>query len=262
MHASNASEPDKSPEQAGDGTTSVPAPTPVAATLLPIAAVLNALSPAVAGQNQSAASTSAPAPQGLTKIASKLPSAVLNEPIFFEEKDSAGSDAADFAADLLAVLNTSQPAPATDLKATTKIDAPVQADQLPKLDLTSDAWLDQLARDITATASHDGKLSFRIVPPQLGKLDINIETRDAGVAVHMHAETREAQSIIAAAQPRLESALGQNGIRVAETSVASNGQENMPKPHFMPQRALIEAVNDVEHEADTPTSGRAAGRFA
>ena len=192
-----------------------------------------------------------------------LSTAAASTPAFFDETDSVSTDAADFAADLLAAMGSSSTsAPITEVTATAKIDAPILTDATPELDMTSDAWLDQLARDITATASADGKLSFRIVPPQLGRLDINIETRDAGVAVHMKAETREAHSILAAAQPRLEGALGQNGIRVAETSLAQNGQENPPKPHFIPQKALIEAVNDIEPEADTPTIGRAAGRFA
>lgn len=205
--------------------------------------------------------TAAPAPTLKSAGATSI-SASASTSIFFQDADTTETDATDFAADLLAALNTTTAVPVADLKGSAKVDAPVQTDTLPKLDVTNDAWLDQLARDITATASNDGKLSFRIVPPQLGRLDINIETRDAGVAVHMKAETREAQSILSAAQPRLESALGQNGIRVAEASVAQNGQENLPKPHFIAQKALIEAVTDSEPEADTPTPGRAAGRFA
>lgn len=202
--------------------------------------------------------TLAAKPAGIAALSTTAPA-----PAFFDDTDSVPTDAADFAADLLAAMGSSNTTtPVTDLTASAKIDAPMTTDVAPELDMTSDAWLDQLARDITATASTDGKLSFRIVPPQLGRLDINIETRDAGVAVHMKAETREAQSILVAAQPRLESAMGQNGIRVAETSVTQNGQENLPKPHFIPQKALIEAVNDIEPEADTPTLGRAAGRFA
>lgn len=184
--------------------------------------------------------------------------------IFFQDAETHAPDAADFAADLLAALTSTNSTAAliTDAKAAVPTDLKALAPELPKLDMTSDAWLDQLARDITATANTEGKLSFRIVPPQLGQLDINIETRDAGVAIHMKAETREAQAIIASAQPRLENTLGQNGIRVAETSVTSNGQDNLPKPHFIPQNALIEAVNELEPEAEVRTAGRAAGRFA
>ncbi len=234
-----------------DATLSAPAtpPEPIAMPLIQLSALANT------------DATLATLPKAISTAALAASSGPA---IFFQDAENASPDAADFAADLLAALtNTSNTAGGiADAKALATAEPKTVVADLPQLDMTSDAWLDQLARDITATASADGKLSFRIVPPQLGKLDINIETRDAGVAVHMKAETREAQAIITAAQPRLENALGQQGIRVAETSVASNGQENLPKSHFIPQKPLIEAVNDSEPEADTPTLGRAAGRFA
>lgn len=190
-------------------------------------------------------------------------SAATAPSIFFQDEDATAPDATAFAEDLIAALTaTATSAVVADTRTPTTIDAPVAADPLPKLDMTSDVWLDQLSRDIAATASADGKLSFRIVPPQLGKLDISIETRDAGVAVHMKAETREAHAIIANAQPRLEDALGAQGIRVAETGVTSNGGGDLPRPQFVPQKPLIESVTETEHESDAPTSGRDAGRFA
>lgn len=245
------------------------APTPILPSVVPVVPVVlpqGAVAHLDARTQPAAAFPQGNAPQPVSLSAK---AAKADAPTFFKDSDTAPTDAADFAADLLAALgSTAASASVTDVKAAARIDAsatidiPATADVFPDLDMTSDAWLDQLTRDITATASADGKLSFRIVPPQLGRLDINIEARDAGVAVHMKTETREAQSIIAAAQPRLETALGQNGLRVAETSVASNGQENLPKHQFTAQKALIEAVNEHEPEADTPTLGRAAGRFA
>lgn len=183
--------------------------------------------------------------------------------LFFPDAASSPIDAADFAEDLIAALTPAATSPlVADAKALAKVDGPVIIDPRPKLDMTSDAWLDQLARDITASASSDGKLSFRIVPPQLGRLDIAIETRDAGMAVHVKAETREAHLLIANAQHRLEEALSTQGLRVTETSVTSNGGGDLPQHHFMPQEALIEAVTENKREADAPTSGRDAGRFA
>jgi hypothetical protein len=78
----------------------------------------------------------------------------------------------------------------------------------------------------------------------------------------MKAETREAHLLIANAQHRLEEALGTQGVRVTETSVTSNGGGDLPRPHFMPQNPLIEAVTETKREADAPTTGRDAGRFA
>ncbi len=184
-------------------------------------------------------------------------------PLFFQDDSTDKTDAADFAEDLIAALSASSTTPVTsDTRPPAKIEAPAQVDGRPKLDLSADAWLDQLAKDITSAAAADGKLSFRIVPPHLGRLDIAIDTRDAGVAVHMKAETREARALIAAAQPRLEEALGAQGLRVSETSVTSNGGGDLPRPHFAPQKALIEAVTETKQEAEAPTTGRDASRFA
>ena len=184
-------------------------------------------------------------------------------PIVFQEESTAKTEATNFAEDLILALNTITPSPvASDPKTLAKADAPVLVDHRPKLDMTGNAWLDQLARDITASATSDGKLSFRIVPPQLGRLDITIETRDAGVSVHMKTETREAHLLIANAQHRLEEALGAQSIRVTETSVTSNGGGDLPRPQFRPQNPLIEAVTETKREADAPTNSRDAGRFA
>lgn len=229
------------------------------------ASLLQAIAPA-APAIESNAATAAIAPQGAR--ATKAPLSTLLAPFLSgtEMGEEKQGDAADFANDLLAALGSAHAmarvSTPTDPMAMTDAAAQV-ADATPVLDFTGDAWLDQLARDITATASTDGKLTFRIVPPSLGKLDINIETRDAGIAVHMKTETREAQAILSSAHPRLESALGAQGIRVTETSVASNGQDgNLPRPQFIPQKPAIEAVIVSEHEADAPTTGRDAGRFA
>lgn len=191
------------------------------------------------------------------------PAAEASTRLFFPDAASSPIDAADFGDDLIAALTSATTLPlVADAKALAKVDGPVIIDPRPKLDMTSDAWLDQLARDITASATSDSKLSFRIVPPQLGRLDIAIETRDAGMAVHVKAETREAHLLIANAQHQLEEALSSQGLRVSETSVTSNGGGDLPQHHFVPQEALIEAVTETKREADAPTSGRDAGRFA
>jgi flagellar hook-length control protein FliK len=246
--------PSRSPAAEGDAKTadasaSPSLPDPAASALL---ATLPPLQLVAASQTSAGtpAIQSAPAAEASTRL-------------FFPDAPSSPTDAADFAEDLIAALTSATTSPpVADAKALAKVDGPAIIDPRPKLDMTGDAWLDQLARDITASASSDGKLSFRIVPPQLGRLDIAIETRDAGMAVHVKAETREAHLLIANAQHRLEEALSTQGVRVTETSVTSNGGGDLPQHHFMPQEALIEAVTETKREADAPTSGRDAGRFA
>jgi flagellar hook-length control protein FliK len=198
-----------------------------------------------------------------TPVMQSAPAAEASPRLFFPDAASSPTDVADFAEDLIAALTSAATSPlVADAKALAKVDGPAIIDPRPQLDMTGDAWLDQLARDITASASSDGKLSFRIVPPQLGRLDIAIETREAGMAVHVKTETREAHLLIANAQHRLEEALSTQGLRVTETSVTSNGGGDLPRPQSGPQEALIEAVTETEREADAPTTGRDAGRFA
>lgn len=240
---------------------SKPESTPVTPALPdPIAAALLATLPQLPSVKTTPTFAEAPA---ASSVGTAAVAAATTAPIFFQEDSTGQIDATDFAEDLITVFNATTQSPvASDPKTVAKVDAPALVDPRPKLDVTSDAWLDQLAKDISASATSDGKLSFRIVPPQLGRLDIAIETRDAGVAVHVKAETREAHLLIANAQHRLEEALGAQGVRVTETSVTSNGGGDMPRPHLMPQNPLIEAVTETKHEADAPTTGRDAGRFA
>ena len=180
------------------------------------------------------------------------------------DRGTSDGEAADFARSLLTALgNVAHHASAPAHRPAFDFAAPTTAtDAQPVLDMRSDAWLDRLAQDITASASSDGKLSFRIVPPQLGRLDIHIESRDAGVAVHMKTDTSETQNLVASAQPRLHDAFAAHGLRVSESSVTQNGGSDLPRPNIAPQKALIEAVNDPEPEAAAPTRGQPAGRFA
>src|SRR3546814_8242513 len=63
--------------------------------------------------------------------------------------------------------------------------APVQlAERL--LDMDSDgAWIDQLARDIAATKSDSGDISFRLMPRHLGRLDVAMRMEGEGVSLKM-----------------------------------------------------------------------------
>jgi len=244
--------PSRSPAAEGDAKTadaSASLPDPAASALIVTLPPLQLVA-------ASSASAGTPAMQS-------APAAEASPRLFFPDAASSPTDVADFAEDLIAALTSAATSPlVADAKALAKVDGPAIIDPRPQIDMTGDAWLDQLARDITASASSDGKLSFRIVPPQLGRLDIAIETRDAGMAVHVKTETREAHLLIANAQHRLEEALSTQGLRVTETSVTSNVGGDLPRPQSGPQEALIEAVTETEREADAPTTGRDAGRFA
>jgi len=108
--------------------------------------------------------------------------------------------------------------------------------QLPverQLDLARhDRWVNDLARDIAASAGSDGKMSFRLDPPQLGRLAVMLQQGEAGLSVRLDAETAEATQIISQAQPRLMEDLRQQGVRIADASVGTQtGQHQNQSQH-------------------------------
>jgi flagellar hook-length control protein FliK len=139
-----------------------------------------------------------------------------------------------------------------------------------QLDLTrGDAWLDTLARDIAATATEGGRLRFVLVPENLGRLDIEMQTGDAGLGVQMTAGTEAARDILSAAQPRIVDDLRAQGVRIADVTVASTTSPDAGGPSDgSSQRARqlpTEFITDVDRvpEPETLTVRKpAAGRYA
>lgn len=105
--------------------------------------------------------------------------------------------------------------------------APSQADQsvTRHLDLARDTqWLDQLARDISQSATRQNHMKFQLNPEHLGALTVEIASSAAGAAIKLSAETDQARAIIADAQPRLLAEIRAQGVRVAESHVDLNQQ--------------------------------------
>jgi len=95
------------------------------------------------------------------------------------------------------------------------------------LDLARDTqWLDRLARDISRAADHQGHLKFQLNPEHLGALTVEIVNSAAGTAIRMSTDTDQARQIIADAQPRLIAEVRAQGLRVAESHVDLNNQQN------------------------------------
>lgn len=135
-----------------------------------------------------------------------------------------------------------------------------------QLDLERDSrWLDALARDIVAVADAPDRLSFRLSPPQLGQLDVDLSSSDSGLSVRMNASTDAAAQIVAAAQPRLIDELKSQGVRVAEAQVSTGGGGSQGQGQPQQQRdadQMIEFVRQrIERNNDTNLT-RPTGRFA
>jgi len=96
-----------------------------------------------------------------------------------------------------------------------------------QIDIERDSqWLDRLARDITQAAGQQGPLKFQLNPHNLGTLAIEIANDAGGTAIRFTADNDEARAIIADAQPRLIAEVRAQGLRVAETHVDVNQQQN------------------------------------
>ena len=141
------------------------------------------------------------------------------------------------------------------------------------LDMDSDgAWIDQLARDIAATKSDSGDISFRLMPKHLGRLDVAMQMGDEGVSLKMDTHHEATATIVTAAQGRLVDELRQQGVRVAgaevtctpgETGRQSQSQSQGQGRTGAPDAAhLIETATDRAEPRDEERAADRRGRFA
>jgi Flagellar hook-length control protein FliK len=131
------------------------------------------------------------------------------------------------------------------------------------LDLARDSlWLDSLTRDIVAAGMDQDRLSFRLRPENLGRLDVDLAHVDGDLSVQITASTDDAAKIVAAAQPRLFEELRAQGIRVSGGDVASSNhqqsRQSFPGRHAEP----IEHPASSYEDNDQSQTTRPTGRFA
>lgn len=124
-------------------------------------------------------------------------------------------------------------------------------------------WLDQLARDITRSASSDSSpLRFRLNPENLGSLRVEISQDRNGAAVRLTTDTEAARTIIADAQPRLIAEARAQGIRISETHVDLGGQTASGDPrrqNAVFEEAPLRTARSLQEDGEgdgNPTPGR------
>jgi flagellar hook-length control protein FliK len=142
------------------------------------------------------------------------------------------------------------------------------------LDIDSDgAWIDQLARDIAATRSDSGDISFRLMPRHLGRLDVAMQMGDEGLSLTMDTHHEATATIVTAAQGRLVEDLRQQGVRVAgaevtctpgETGRQSQGQhyQGQGRTAAPDPTHLIETATERAEPRDEDRAADRRGRFA
>lgn len=158
--------------------------------------------------------------------------------------------------------------PAAPAAAALAATAPVQVAERV-LDMGSDTlWIDQLARDIAATKSDDGDISFRLMPRHLGRLDVAMKMGDEGMALKMDTHHEATATIVTAAQAKLVDELRQQGVRVTgaevtctpgETGRQSQGQNRAAAPD---PAHLIETATERAEPRDEDRAANRRGRFA
>jgi flagellar hook-length control protein FliK len=193
-------------------------------------------------------------------------------PLNVEEKDSTSTSSVrtvfgDAPAPIMQPILSEirEPSPTQPIANTPPTD-PLRFTVERQLDLARDSrWLDALARDIVAVAETPDRLSFRLSPPQLGRLDVDLSASDSGLSVRMNASSEAATQIIAAAQPRLIDELKNQGLRVAEAQVStSNGGQSQGQNQQQQRDAdqMIEFARARFERAAETNLTRPTGRFA
>lgn len=139
------------------------------------------------------------------------------------------------------------------------------------LDMDSDgAWIDQLARDIAATKSDSGDISFRLMPRHLGRLDVAMKMGEDGVALKMDAHHETTATIVTAAQGRLVDELRQQGVRVTGAEVTctpgesgrQSADQGQGRSAAQDTAHLIETATERAEPRDEDRAAERRGRFA
>ncbi len=136
------------------------------------------------------------------------------------------------------------------------------------LDLArGDAWLNDLASDIAATATNGGRLNFGLAPETLGRMNVEIHQSAAGVNIHMTTTTEAARDMLAAAQPRIVDEIRAQGVRVAGTQVSTDasgfGGDRTGSAPRQPTGLPIDVALSLGAVASpSPAEPVASGRYA
>lgn len=156
-----------------------------------------------------------------------------------------------------------QPAIQTAAAAIATAPSDIVADR--QLDLVrNEQWLGELARDIADSSGDNQKLNFRLMPPQLGRLDVDLSRSHHGLSLTIRTETDSAQAILTAAQPRLVEEMRAQGVKLADTQMFSGDMRQSSHQGGQPQPAapMIEAFipqAETEEAAHEPVRD---GRYA
>jgi flagellar hook-length control protein FliK len=127
------------------------------------------------------------------------------------------------------------------------------------------AWLDRLSQDIAASAGAGDKLKFRMMPPNLGALDVSVERQAAGMSVTMTTHTADARNLIADARQQMVDSLKAQGVPLVQLSLTTAGEDysgHRPPTFFNPMIEAAPASGTDLAAQPVETTAERTGRFA
>jgi flagellar hook-length control protein FliK len=132
--------------------------------------------------------------------------------------------------------------------------------ELRQLVLTQDGeWIGALARDIVGSAGRDNQLQFRLMPENLGQLDVALSIDNGHVDIRLETSSNAAAQIISADQARLIDDLRNAGLKLGQFDMSNRQNGNGQQRPTTPERQNLETISTSTQSA---ASSRAAGRFA
>lgn len=108
-------------------------------------------------------------------------------------------------------------------------------------------WADALAHRLVVMA-RDGEsvASLKLVPVDLGPLDIQIRVRDGEASVHFGAAHQETRAVLEASMPRLRELLSAQGLQLTDASVShQSAGQNRPE-----RSSSVGAIGAVAEDAE------------
>lgn len=123
--------------------------------------------------------------------------------------------------------------------------------------------LDTLSNDIAALSSPSRRIAFRMEGAQLGMLDVQLTSSDAGVSIGFRTETEHSRAAVAQAQPRLVEDLRATGLRVSDTHVSTDaGSSQRDRPAEPKPPPMVEHASTPSDPANPTAPKPSGGRFA
>lgn len=112
-------------------------------------------------------------------------------------------------------------------------------------------WIDDVAREISRLAASDGSASFRMSPPHLGAMRIDVRAvEDAGANIKMTVETDSALNALRAGADLLSGEARHSGLRIANLSIEQSDPTGNAQPVLDPRH--IHAAGHAQASGDRP----------